>query len=91
MKHQRELMVQLRAPGSACEKPESTDDKPASPWECLRQVWKHLKVQLSSLQKPSSLGMLLVGLEIIATTYHSTIFRTDEFNLYSPLWIHESL
>jgi hypothetical protein len=32
--------------------------------------------------------MLLVRQEIIATTYHSTIFKTDVFSLYSHLCIY---
>ena len=36
----------------------------------------------------SSLGTLLVRLEIIATTYHSTSFKTQVFSLYSHLSIH---
>ena len=38
--------------------------------------------------KTSSLGTLLVRLEIIATTYRSTIFKTHEFSLYSHLCIY---
>jgi len=36
----------------------------------------------------SSVGTLLVRLEIIATTYHSTIFKTHAFSLYSHLGIY---
>jgi len=36
----------------------------------------------------SSLGTLLVRLEIISTTYHSTIFKTHVFSLYSHLSIY---
>ena len=39
----------------------------------------------------ASLGMLLVRLEIIATTYHSTIFKTYAFSLYSHLCIYVSI
>jgi len=39
-------------------------------------TWDHGESLWSSLGKASSLGMLLVRLEIIATTYHSTIFKT---------------
>jgi len=39
----------------------------------------------------SSLGMLLVHLEIIATTYCSMIFKTHEFSLYSHLCIYVSI
>jgi hypothetical protein len=36
------------------------------------------------------LGTLLVCLEIIATTYHSTIVKTHVFSLYSHLCIYVS-
>jgi len=36
----------------------------------------------------SSLGTLLVRLEIIATTYRSTIFKTHVFSLYPHLCIY---
>jgi len=36
----------------------------------------------------SSLGPLLVQLEIIATTYRSTIFKTHVFSLYSHLSVY---
>jgi len=39
----------------------------------------------------ATLGMLLVHLEIIATTYHSTIFKTYAFSLYSHLCIYVSI
>jgi len=53
-------------------------------WEHRRQAWEHLKSQQSSLGKTaSSLGTLLERLEIIATTYCSTIFKTHVFSLYS--------
>jgi len=39
----------------------------------------------------TSLGMLLVRLEIIATTYRSTIFKTYAFSLYSHLCIYVSI
>ena len=42
-------------------------------------------------QRLASLGMLLVCLEIIATTYRSTIFKTYAFGLYSPLCIYVSI
>jgi len=38
-----------------------------------------------------SLGMLLVRLEIIATTYRSTIFKTYAFSLYSHICIYVSI
>jgi len=39
----------------------------------------------------SALAMLLERLEIIATTYHSTIFKTHVFSLYSNLCIYGSI
>jgi len=39
----------------------------------------------------ASLGMLLVRLEFIATTYRSTIFKTYAFSLYSHLCISVSI
>jgi len=39
----------------------------------------------------ASLEMLLVHLEIIATTYRSTIFKTYAFSLYSHLCIYVSI
>ena len=42
-------------------------------------------------QRLASLGMLLVRLEIIATTYRSTIFKTYAFSLYSHLCIYVSI
>ena len=39
----------------------------------------------------ASLAMLLVCLEIIATTYRSTIFKTYAFSLYSHLCIYVSI
>jgi len=54
--------------------------------ECRQHVWEHLEPQRSSLGKTtSSLGTPLLRLEIIATTYHSTIVKTHVFSLYSPL------
>jgi len=54
----------------------SASDKPGSTWECRWQVWEHLKSLWSSLGK-TSFGMLLVCLEIVATTYPSMIFQTQ--------------
>ena len=61
-------------------------------WVHRRQVWVHLDSQWSSLRETSSsLGTLLVRLEIIATTYHSTIVKTHVFSLYSHLCIFVSI
>jgi len=72
----------MGAPGSA-------DNKPGSAWERLRQAWELLESQYSSLWKTSSsLETLLVRLEIIAPTYHSTIFGTHVCSVYSHLCIY---
>jgi len=71
--------------------PGRTFGAPGSTWECRRQVGEHLESQWSSLEKTTlSLGILLVCLEIIATTYCSTIVKTHEFNLYSYRYIYVS-
>jgi len=63
-----------------------------SNWERRRQAWEHLESQYSSLGKTtSSLGTLLVHLEIIATTNRSTIFKTHVLSLYSHLCIYVSI
>jgi hypothetical protein len=84
----RAFLPGFRVTGSAGDKPGSADDKPGSAWEHRRQteehrrhVWEHLESQLSSLGKPSSLGTLLVRLEIKATV----------FSLYSHLYIYVSM
>jgi len=50
-------------------------------------TWEHGESQWSNLRK-TSLGTLLVRLEIIATTHRSTIFKTHVFSLYSHLCIY---
>jgi len=86
------IVISLRTPRSAREHFGSTWERPRQVWERRRHVWEHLKSQYSSLGKtPSSLGTLLVRLEIIATTYHSTIFKTHVFSLYSHLCIYVSM
>jgi len=62
---------------------------PRSTWERRRQDWEHLESQQSSLGL-TSLGLLLVRLEIIATTYCSTIDKTLVFRLYSHPRIYVS-
>jgi len=68
-------------------------------WERRGQSWEHLRVPATSLGAPRitveqsgkttfSLGTLLVCLEIIATAYRSTIFKTHLFSLYSHLCIY---
>ena len=51
-------------------------------------LWEHLESRYSSLGQTSSLGTLLVDLEIIATTYRPTIFKTHVFSLDSHLCIY---
>jgi len=53
-----------------------------------RQAWIHLETLSGSLGKTTSLGTLQVRLEIIATTYRSTIFETHVLSLYSHLCIY---
>jgi hypothetical protein len=73
--------------GSTDDKPRSIDNKPGSPEDKPESTWK--RQRQSSLGKTtSSLGTLLVRLEIIATTYRSTIFKTHVFSLYSHLSIY---
>jgi len=92
------LEVHLGAPGSTVSKAGSADHKPGSTWErqgqaCERrpQAWEHVDSLWSRLEKTSSLGPLLVHLEIIATTYRSIIVKTDVFSLYSHLCIYVSI
>jgi hypothetical protein len=65
-------------------------------WEHLGALATSLRALTTSLEAhqltvqqsgkaTSSLGMLLVRLAIIATTYHSIIFITHVFSLYSYL------
>lgn len=90
------LLTTKRAPGSASNYPRSTW-KPwqhawqhqTQVWQCRRQLWEHITAQWCSLVKTSSsLEMLLVHLEIIATSYCSTVFKTHVINLYSHLCIY---
>jgi len=66
----------------------SANDKPGSTWERLRQASEHFESLYSGIgTTTSSLGALLLHLGIIATTYHSTIFKTHVFSFYSLLSI----
>jgi len=86
------LVTTWGASVSARNDPGSANDQPGSIWMHRQQTWEHLKLLNSSLRKTSSLlGMLLVRFEIIATSYHSTIFRTPVFNVYSYPHIYESM
>jgi hypothetical protein len=79
--------VQLDAPGSAGEKSRSADDKSGSTDDKPGSYWE--RQQQSNLgKKISSLGTLLVHLEIIATTYRSKYSKTHAFSLYSHLSIY---
>jgi len=53
-------------------------------WSRLHNAWQRFCLSPAA----ASLGMLLVRLEIIATTYSSTIFKTYAFSLYSHLCIY---
>jgi len=53
-------------------------------WSRLHNAWRCFSLSPAA----ASLGMLLVPLEIIATTYRSTIFKTYAFSLYSHLCIY---
>jgi len=67
-------------------------------WKHQQQAWEHLGVPVTSLGAPpitveqsritSAFGTLLVCLDIIATTYRSTICKTHVFSLYSDLCIY---
>jgi hypothetical protein len=86
----RAFLPAFKVTGSAEEMPVSTDDNPGSTWECWREAWEHkrhdwehLRSQLNSLEKiTSSLGTLLVRVQIIATTYCSTI-SSSQFGFLS--------
>jgi len=53
-------------------------------WSRLHNAWRSFCLSPAA----ASFGMLLVCLEIIATTYRSTIFKTYAFRLYSHLCIY---
>ena len=85
----RAFLPAFRVTGSANDKPGSAWERQRQTWERRRHVWEHLESQWSSLGKTtSSLGTLLVRLEIIATTYRSTISKTHVFSLNSHLYIY---
>ena len=79
------LTSSLRAPRRAGNKPGSTDDMPEITGERQHSSSMHLESLWNSLRKLTSLGILQVPIRIIATTYHSTIFKTQVFSPYSPL------
>jgi len=59
-------------------------------WECQRHVWEHHESQYSGLGN-TSLGTLLVCLEIIDTTYRSMIVKAHVLRLYFHLCIYPSM
>jgi hypothetical protein len=98
----RAFLPAFRVTGSTSDKSGSADDKPGSTWEHLGVPGTNLGAPAISLGAPritveqsgktsSSLGTLLVRLEIIATTYRSTIFKTHVLSLYSHLCIYVSI
>jgi len=69
----------LGAPGSTDNKPRSTCNTPGSTSNPSRAVWE---------KQHLSLGMLLLHLELIATTYRLMIFNTHVFSLSSGVCIY---
>jgi hypothetical protein len=85
--------VHMGAPGIACDKSGSKSDTPGSADNKSDSAGIAGSIQECQQQSSlgittSSLGTLMVRLEIIATTYHSTIFETHVFHLYSHLCIY---
>ena len=86
------IVIGLGTPWSANHKPGSTWERWRQAWERRQQLWEHLASQYSSLRKTtSSLGALLLLLEMIATTYRSTMFKTHVFGYYPHLSIYVSI
>jgi len=80
--------VHLAVPGSTDDKSGCADDKIRAPATSLGAP----QITVEQFGKTSSsLGTLLVRLEIIATTYRSTIDKTQVFSLYSHLCIYVSM
>jgi len=72
--------------GIADDKSGIADDMLVSTWGRHRQPWEHIGLLSSCLGKTtSSLGTLLLRLDIRATTYRSTIFKTHVFSFDSHL------
>jgi len=73
--------------GSACDKAGSTLNHTRAVreihllWECRRCAWN----------AAGAPGIRQVRLDIIATTYHSTIVKTHVFRLYSHLCVNVSM
>jgi len=83
-KHLGALVKSLGAPGRTRKCQQQAWERQRHVWERWRHVQQHLESQWSSLgATTSSLGKLLVQLEIIATNYYSMIFKSHAFNLYS--------
>jgi len=89
------LATRLGAPGTSLGAPATSLGAPVT---CLGAPTTSLgspattlgapQVTVEQSGKTSSLGTLQVGLEIIATTHRSTIFKTRVFSLYSHLCIY---
>ena len=86
--------MHLGGPGSTSNKPGTANQESGMPAISLGEPMtnqEHLRTsQITGKQTGKtkcSLGTLLVLLEIIAITYHSTIFQTHLFSLYSYLSI----
>jgi hypothetical protein len=93
--------------GSSCDKSGSTSNHSRAVrekhllWDCCRCTWnaagtpRMLQVRQECCRcarnPAGATGMLQVLLEIIATTYHSTIVKTQVFRLYSHLCINVSM
>lgn len=78
----------LGAPGSTGDKTGYTNGKTGRTRERRLHIWQHIQSKSSSLGKTLSLlETLLLGLEIIPTTYRSTISKTHLFNMYCYLGI----
>jgi len=95
------LTTRLGAPWSPGNKPGSAEYKTGSDDDKLGSAWEHLGAPATSLgacqitvelsgKTSSSLGTVLVRLEIIATTYRSIMFETHAFSLYSHICIYVS-
>ena len=85
-------MISLRTPRSARENFGWTCEQLGVPATGLGALTTRLGASLIAVKQSgkttSSLGTLLVPLEIIATTYHSTRFKPHVFSLYSHLSIY---
>ena len=89
----RAFLLACKETRSVCNKLGSVDNKPGNTWERWRQtwgrrqqVWEHLESQQRSPGKiTSSLARMQVRLNMISTTYRSTIIKTHVFSFDSHL------